>query len=227
MNTKITLAFDIYGTLIDTHGVVGRLESLVGDVAGEFSASWRNKQLEYSFRRGLMGHYRDFSVCTREALLYCCERYRLNLSEDEIRGLLDFYGVLPAFADVGPALSAFNENRFACHAFSNGSRQAVQRLLEYAGLERLVASVVSVDDLKTFKPDPRVYRYFLEKTGSRREETWLVSSNPFDIIGAVHAGWKTAWIYRSEGNVYDPWGMEPTVAVSDLRELVTTLIERR
>lgn len=221
---KTTLAFDIYGTLIDTHGVVSRLESLIGAVAREFSVSWRSKQLEYSFRRGLMGHYRDFSVCTHDALLYCCEQYRLDLSEDDIRGLLDLYRVLPAFADVKPALSAFNEKQMACHAFSNGSRQAVQHLLEHAGLARLIASVVSVDDLQTFKPDPRVYRHFLEKTGSRREETWLISGNPFDIIGAIHAGWQTAWVYRNPVNVFDPWGMEPTVAVSDLQELATTLI---
>ncbi len=224
MNMQKILAFDIYGTLIDTHGIVSQLESLIGDIAREFSASWRNKQLEYSFRRGLMGYYQDFSICTRDALLYCCEQYRLNLSEEGIRELLDLYKMLPAFADVKPALSALNEKQIACHAFSNGSRSAVQQLLECAGLERLIASVVSVDDVQTFKPDPRVYQHFLKKTGACREGTWLVSSNPFDIIGAIHAGWQTAWVYRSQSNIFDPWGMEPTVAVPDLRELAMTIM---
>ncbi|RMF46291.1 MAG: haloacid dehalogenase type II, partial [Deltaproteobacteria bacterium] len=49
-----TLAFDVYGTLIDTHGVLTALEKLVGDKALAFSNSWRDKQLEYSFRKGLM-----------------------------------------------------------------------------------------------------------------------------------------------------------------------------
>ncbi len=227
IHTPKTLAFDIYGTLIDTHGVLNRLESLIGEIAGEFSVSWRNKQLEYSFRRGLMGCYRDFSVCTRDALLYCCEQYKLNLSDDDIQSLLDLYRVLPAFADVEPALSIFNERGLACHAFSNGSRQAVQQLLEHAGLAQLMTSVISVDDLQTFKPDLAVYQYFLQKAGSRPEDTWLVSSNPFDVIGAIHAGWQTAWVYRHPSNVFDPWGMEPTITVSDLRELTAILAEHR
>lgn len=53
----ITLAFDVYGTLIDTNGVVEVLHNIVGDKAGDFSRSWREKQLEYSFRRGLMKKY--------------------------------------------------------------------------------------------------------------------------------------------------------------------------
>jgi 2-haloacid dehalogenase len=51
---SVTLAFDVYGTLIDTHGVVSALQALIGDKAKDFSHSWREKQLEYSFRRGLM-----------------------------------------------------------------------------------------------------------------------------------------------------------------------------
>lgn len=69
---QTTLAFDIYGTLIDTHGVVGALEKTVGNAAVEFSRTWRDKQLEYTFRRGLMQSYEDFDVCTSQALDYAC-----------------------------------------------------------------------------------------------------------------------------------------------------------
>ncbi|MHB1621242.1 MAG: hypothetical protein ACYCTY_14915 [Sulfuricella sp.] len=47
----IALAFDVYGTLIDTHGVIVALEKHVGNKASEFSRTWREKQLEYSFLR--------------------------------------------------------------------------------------------------------------------------------------------------------------------------------
>ena len=49
-----TLAFDVYGTLINTHGVLSLLDDMIGDNAQAFSNTWREKQLEYSFRRGLM-----------------------------------------------------------------------------------------------------------------------------------------------------------------------------
>ena len=41
-----TVAFDVYGTLIDTHGVISTLQNIVGDKAVQFSHTWRDKQLE-------------------------------------------------------------------------------------------------------------------------------------------------------------------------------------
>jgi len=67
---KRVLAFDIYGTLIDTQGVVTLLVDILGDEkAMLFSETWRLKQLEYSYRRGLMKQYKKFSICTEEALI--------------------------------------------------------------------------------------------------------------------------------------------------------------
>ena len=61
-----TIAFDVHGTLIDTDGVVSRLREWIGSQADVFSQTWRSKQLEYSFRRGLMRRYENFAVCTRQ-----------------------------------------------------------------------------------------------------------------------------------------------------------------
>lgn len=74
----INLAFDVYGTLIDTRGVSDILEKKVGALAPTFMDIWRAKQLEYSFRRGLMNVYVDFSECTRNALNFTC--LQLNAS---------------------------------------------------------------------------------------------------------------------------------------------------
>ncbi len=79
----ITLAFDIYGTLIDTHGITESLKPIMGSRAVEFSRLWRDKQLEYSFRRGLMQNYQDFSVCTKQALDYASLFFHVEISEDE------------------------------------------------------------------------------------------------------------------------------------------------
>ena len=75
---KITFAFDVYGTLINTHGVVIALEELIGKQAQAFSQTWRDKQLEYSFRRGLMKSYDVFPVCIRNALDYSCLLYKTS-----------------------------------------------------------------------------------------------------------------------------------------------------
>ena len=70
-----TLAYDVNGTLINTSGVFDKLHSMIPDNADPFMKLWRQKQLEYSFRRGLMRKHTDFSVCTRDALNYSCDVY--------------------------------------------------------------------------------------------------------------------------------------------------------
>ncbi len=216
---KTTLAFDIYGTLIDTHGVKATLQSMMGDAADGFSHLWREKQLEYSFRRGLMQNYQDFSVCTIDALEYCCHRLEQDLTAEQKRQLLEEYRRLPAFPDVAPCLESLKEQNYRIFAFSNGHADAVTGLLHHAGIDGYFDGVVSVDDLKSFKPNPAVYAHFLRSSGAAGSQAWLISSNPFDVIGAISAGMSSAWVRRTPDVVFDPWGIEPTITITTLLEL--------
>ncbi|MDH3914671.1 MAG: haloacid dehalogenase type II [Chromatiales bacterium] len=215
----VTLAFDVYGTLIDTHGVVTRLQQLVGDKASDFSRTWRDKQLEYSFRRGLMQNYENFAVCTSNALDYTCSYHRAPLTEGQKEDLLGVYRVLPAFDDVADGLAQLEASDYRLYAFSNGSADAVEALLSAAGVRDSFIGVVSTDDLRSFKPNPAVYSHFLRQSGATGSSAWLVSSNPFDVIGAISAGMRAAWVRRSPEAIFDPWGVEPTITVESLRGL--------
>ena len=216
---SVTIGFDVYGTLIDTHGVISKLQEVIGDRAKDFSQTWRDKQLEYSFRRGLMQNYQNFAVCTSQALDYTCAFYKIELSDAQIKLLLESYRTLPAFSDVEASLIQLKEAGYRLYAFSNGSAEAVETLLVTAGIRNLFLGVVSVDDLKTFKPNPAVYAHFLRQTESTGDQAWLISSNPFDVIGAISAGMRAAWVRRSEEALFDPWGIEPTITVGSLGEL--------
>ncbi|WP_394497284.1 haloacid dehalogenase type II [Shewanella sp. ENK2] len=222
---KPTLAFDVYGTLINTHGVLTQLQSMVGDKAMDFSNRWREKQLEYSFRRGLMQNYVPFTECTRQALEYTCQYYQINLSAEQKHRLMACYKTLPAFDDVKPALSALKEQGYRLFAFSNGTKDAVETLLKTADIDVFFEGVVSADEIKTFKPNPEIYGYFLTQSHSSASHTWLISSNPFDVTGAIAAGLKAAWVKRTEGAVFDPWEIQPTVIVADLQLLDSALNE--
>jgi 2-haloacid dehalogenase len=214
-----TLAFDVYGTLIDTHGVMVALQGLVGDQAAAFSRAWRAKQLEYSFRRGLMRDYVSFATCTAQALDHVCASDGIAFAPAERQALLAAYRKLPAFADVDAGLARAAERGFRLFAFSNGEAEAVEALLTGAGIHQRFAGVVSCDELRSFKPDPRVYRHFLERAGAAADETWLVSGNPFDVLGAMNAGLHGAWVRRDAEAVFDPWDREPTLTVASLDEL--------
>lgn len=215
----VTLAFDVYGTLIDTHGVVSELEKVIGTKAEEFSHTWREKQLEYSFRRGLMQNYANFAICTSQALEYTCRYYKVLLTGEQKQELLDYYRELPAFKDVKEGLTRLKAAGFRLYAFSNGSADAVERLLVAAGIRDYFLGVVSVDDLKSFKPNPAVYSHFLRESGAKGSSAWLISSNPFDVIGAISTGMHAVWVQRTKEAIFDPWGIEPTIIVESLEDL--------
>ena len=218
-----TLAFDVYGTLIDTRGVAVELEKHVGERAAAFAGLWREKQLEYSFRRGLMQEYETFTVCTRHALEYACSFFAVELSENDKAELMAAYRALPAFADVETGLRELQSDGLNMYAFSNGPQADVRKLLQTAGIDNFFTDIVSVDEIKSFKPDPAVYEHFLQRAEADRSEAWLISSNPFDVIGAMAVGMRAVWVKRNEKALFDPWGITPTVTITNLSELATAI----
>ena len=218
-----TLAFDVYGTLVDPLGVARALREHVGDRAPAFAQAWRGRQLEYPFRRALMRRYRDFAVCTREALVHTDARFGTGLSEAALEALMASYLELPAYPEAVEAVASLRSTGHRVYAFSNGRPADLAQLLGYAGLLDQLDGVVSVDPVASFKPDPEVYAHFLRSAGCTAATTWLVSGNPFDVIGAHSAGWSAAWVRRDPAAVFDPWGIEPTAIISGLGDLAAVL----
>jgi 2-haloacid dehalogenase len=220
---KYTLAFDVYGTLINTSAVLATLQNLVGETAESFMDTWRDKQLEYSFRRGIMDKYTDFSICTSDALNYACKKFKEPFNSDQKEALLAEYKILPVFDDVPAGLEELKNAGHRLFAFSNGNKQAVTKLLLTAGIFDYFEAVISVENVKMFKPSPIVYDYFLETTESNKANSWLISSNNFDVIGSKMFGMHSVWIQRSPDAIFDPWGIEPDAIIHKLTALQASL----
>jgi len=218
------IGFDIYGTLVDPLEMNERLRPLVGEeLADRFSELWRNKQIEYTFRRALMRRYEDFGVCTRQALVHTANVLSVGLTDEEQERLIEEYQNLRPFPDVIPGIEALKSKGHTLVAFSNGVEATARTLLDRAGILEHLYDVISVDDVKTFKPDPEVYHYLARRLGTEPSEIWLVSSNPFDVIGAKAAGLMAAWIQRKPDARFDPWGIEPDLVAPDLEALAERL----
>lgn len=214
-----TLAFDVYGTLVDTQAMTRQLETYLGEHTTAFAMTWRSKQLEYTFRRTLMNAYQDFDVCTAQALQYCCGLFAVDISEAQQQDLLNAYRQLPAYPETASVLSTFSQRaQTPCHAFSNGTRETVETVLKHNDLRQFFGQIVSADEIGKFKPHPSVYRLFEKKTDTPPESCCLISANPFDVTGALAAGWQAVWLKRLETTVFDPWEYQPTAVVRSLEE---------
>jgi 2-haloacid dehalogenase len=213
------IAFDIYGTLVDTAGIGAQLAGAFGPRAAAAAQLWRDKQLEYTFRRALMRRYVDFDTVTAHALQYVSAQLSVPLSWADQQSLLAAYLRLPAFADVRPALEALAGTGHTLVALTNGTEQSVHALLQHAALRELFTAILTVEPLRTFKPDPSVYASLQHRTHVSLAQTCLVSGNPFDVIGAKACGLIVAWLQRDASRVYDPWEFLPDMVLGTLAEL--------
>jgi 2-haloacid dehalogenase len=200
-----------------------RLAATFGTRAQEAAQLWREKQLEYTFRRALMRKYADFDVCTRQALRYVSASLGVALDAAAEQALLEAYLHLPAFADAGPGLAQLKRAGHRLVALTNGTERSAGGVLENAGLSDYLEAVLSVEPLETFKPDPAVYGLVGKLTTGNAAPAWLVSGNPFDVIGAKACGLKVAWLRRDPQKAFDPWEVSPDVVVGNLEELCEKL----
>lgn len=207
------LVFDVYGTLFDVHSVKEQAEALYPDHGEAISKRWREKQLEYSFLRQLNGQYVPFSQVTQDALRYALLELKLHVTEEQITTLMETYLTLDVYPEVSSVLETMADKRLV--VFSNGSHDMLDPLIEQSGLADRFEHLVSVDDIKQYKPAPASYMHALNTLGLKREEILFMSSNGWDITGAKSFGFKTAWINRN-GLPVEELNLDPDRIYDDL-----------
>lgn len=222
MSAPEALAFDMYGTLVDPVGISKQLERYLPEEASRVSRVWRQKQLEYTFRLTAMGRYENFERVTRKALDYALAAAGRELGAQQKAALLAHYNALERFADVEPGLQRLKEAGYEMIVFSNGTPRMLEALMDAAELRPYFQGLVSVDEVKTYKPSPQTYRHVAKRLGRPIGEVRLVTSNPFDSVGAEAAGMQAAWVDRS-GVPFDTLGPPPEIVVGTLTELADAL----
>jgi 2-haloacid dehalogenase len=207
--------FDAYGTLFDVHSVVEAGRAITRDPAA-LSAAWRQKQLEYTWLRALMGRYEDFWAVTEAALRHSVRRLGLQAGEADFRRLMDAYLSLACFPEVPAALERLAGRPRAI--LSNGSPRMLAAAVASSGLGRHLQHVLSVDSVKTYKPAPAVYALGPRALGVDAGDLLFVSSNAWDVAGAKAFGYQVAWCNRAAAPA-EELGVLPDLVVSRLDEL--------
>lgn len=207
------ILFDAYGTLFDTRSVVSKLG--VGPSVEALAARWRQKQLEYTWLRGLMGRYEDFRNVTEAALRWVAPATH-PLSEDEIRTLMEAYMTPASFMDTRKALDAMP--KIPLGVLSNGTVAMVETALAANGLTDFFAHILSADSVRTYKPSPLVYALGTQALGQPVEDILFVSANGFDIAGAKAFGYRVCHL-NSSGLQPENLGLDPDLQVGRLSDL--------
>jgi len=213
------IAFDAYGTLFDVFSITALGEELFPGKGDALAQLWRLKQLQYSTLRSLMGRHRDFWGLTEDGLVYAAKSLGLDLTPDKRRGLLDAYLTLAAFPDVKPGLQALRERGLRLAILSNGEPRMLEAAARSAGIIDLLDAILSVEEVKIFKPSPRVYQLAPERLGVRPFEMGFVSSNNWDIAGAASTGLETFWIQRRAAEPSEELGFTADHIVSTVTDL--------
>ena len=123
------------------------------------------------------------------------------------------------YTDVGPTLDAQDRHGRRCVILSNGTPSMLQAALDNSGLVTRFDKVLSVDSIRVYKPDPRVYRMAVDSLGVPTDEMLFVSSNGWDAAGAAAFGLPVAWINRS-GAPVERLGFVADLIVRDMAELL-------
>ena len=198
--------FDAYGTLFDVHSVVEAGRALTGDPVA-LSMLWRQKQLEYTWLRSLMGRYEDFWAVTEAALRHSVKRLGLVATDAALARLMDTYQTLACFPEVREAQIRALDTQRELSAAVASSR-----------LDDLLEHVISVDRVKVYKPAPAVYALGPATLGVRADELLFVSSNAWDVAGAKAFGYRVAWCNRA-GGPEEELGVRADYVVSNLTEI--------
>lgn len=236
MSDKIIVAFDAYGTLLSTESIAKKLASHFGqDKAQTIATTWRKYQLEYTWRLNSMTVYEDFSKITRRSLQHALAESEVSLNDQDTDDLMAAYDTLSTFPDVGPALTRLQKaSNIHAVVFSNGTHKMVSSSVhgspDLGPYSSVFKDIVVVEEIKKFKPAPEVYAHLARKVGKDPESEkdmasmWLVSGNPFDVVGARAVGMKAAWVDRAGNGWQDsliPGELgRPTVIVKSLEEVV-------
>jgi 2-haloacid dehalogenase len=220
------IVFDLYGTLYDVHSVVRVCDQTYPGQGEAISRLWRQKQLEYTWLRSLMGKYVNFEKTTEDALRFTCGHLGLPLDDKTHQRLSDAYLSLSPHSDTPAALRRLKAAGIPLGIISNGSRQSIEQVVTNSEMKWAFDELISVEEQQVFKPDNRVYSLAEKRMGQPRENILFISSNAWDASAASHFGFPVCWINRQNG-VFDELDARPTHTVRDLGAMADWLFEQR
>ena len=211
------IVFDAYGTLFDVNSAAERCKSKLGNKWESFANFWRTTQLEYTWLRSLMKKHKDFWQVTEDSLDKSMKVFKIdsNLKNE----LLNLYKILSPYPEVKKVLTDLKERKFKLAILSNGTPKLLEELVKNNNLNNLFEDLFSIEEVKIYKPDSRVYDLPVKKYNIKPNEIIFLSANTWDVSGGGNYGYNSIWVNRNKSH-FDNLDYLPKNEIGNLTQLL-------
>ena len=216
-----TITVDSYGTLVDPRAVESALANEIEN-ARSVSETWRSQSLLYTMVANHLEFYQPFYEMNRDAFQYALDFHGVEMSADERDDVLALYHELEVFEDTREGIERLRNGGYPVYVVSNGNPEMLESMVEHAGIGGSIEDTISAEEIRTFKPDPDIYRHAAARTGTPIADIAHVAGPTFDVQGAMHAGMQGVWLDRGTA----PWGQfdgEPNLRIESFHDLADEL----
>ena len=211
------IIFDAYGTLFDVNSAAEKCKDKIGDKWEGFANYWRTTQLEYTWLRSLMNRHKNFWDITEDSLDKSMKTFKIDSSMKN--ELLDLYKILSPFPEVPGILKKLKENKYKLAILSNGTPSLLNELVKSNNLENIFDDIFSIEEVRIYKPDSKVYDMPIKKYRIQKEEVSFLSANTWDVSGGGNYGYSSIWVNRNN-NIFDNLDYKPKNEIKNLNELI-------
>ena len=216
MKTK-AVVFDAYGTLFDVNSAAEKCKEKIGANWETFANFWRTTQLEYTWLRSLMKRHKNFWEVTEDSLDKTMEVF--NIKKDLKEELLSLYKILSPYPEVRGVLDDLKKKNYKLAILSNGNPTLLNELVASNKLNDLFDDLFSIEEVKVYKPDSRVYEIPIKKYNVKANEITFLSANTWDVSGGGNFGYNSIWVNRNK-SVFDNLDFQPKNEINNLTQLL-------
>jgi len=217
------LFFDVNETLLDLSEVKTSVTRALGGNTG-LAALWFPTLLQHSLVVSAAGQFRPFGEIAAASLAMVAQSNNIDLSENQAKEAIKPLLSAPLHPDVMPAIKNLHDQGFSMGALTNSSQAAMEQQLKNAGLEPYFDFMLSVEELKMYKPHLQVYQWAAKTRNMPVENSMMIAAHGWDVGGAAWAGMRTAFVARP-GQTTFPLAPKPEIIGRDMMEISSQLIE--
>ncbi len=217
MTKTKTIVFDAYGTLFDVNSAAEKCKDKIGTNWEAFANFWRTTQLEYTWLRSLMERHKNFWEITEDSLDKSMRVFNINRAMKN--ELLNLYRILSPYPEVRGVLENLKKKNFKLAILSNGTPALLDELVTRNKLKNLFDDLFSIEEVKVYKPDSKVYEIPVKKYNVKVSEITFLSANTWDVSGGGNYGYNSIWVNRNN-SVFDTLDFQPKNEISNLTQLL-------